>query len=153
MAADPPAPDDQTRSDPTSLLAMTDDELIAALARALGETRTADGLALPDPRQLVADARRLIAYWDAELYGACCTDEAAYAGLRGDLGDLARVADALLVDALTDALATASRLPRSVTRLIAAFVVKHGFDTGHGLACSTWAGFIGSDAAGRTLIP
>ena len=68
------------------------------------------------------------------------TNDPAYEDLRGEIGDIARVADALLVDALTGALATASNLPRSVARLIAAFLaVKHGFEVGRGLACDVWA--------------
>ena len=121
------------------LVWLDDDELVARLAQVLADQALAAGAALPDPRTLVDDARRLLARWDAELYGACCTDDPAYGDLRAELGDVARVADALLVDALTGALATASKLPRTVTRLIAAFVVKHGFEAGRGLACDVWA--------------
>ena len=100
---------------------------------------------IPDPGTLLDDARRLLAHWDAELYGACCTDDPAYDDLRDEIGDIARVADALLVDALTGALADASKLPRSVTRLIAAFAVKHGFEAGRGLACDVWARVVAPD--------
>ncbi len=126
------------RSD-AQLVALDDDALVDRLAAALAAEARAAGTSLPDPGTLLADARRLLAQWDAELYGACCTDDAAYDDLRDEVGDIARVADALLVDALTGALATASRLPRSVTRLIAAFAVKHGFEAGRGLACDVWA--------------
>lgn len=121
------------------LVGLDDDELVTRLAQVLTDQALAAGAAVPDPRTLVDDARRLLARWDAELYGACCTDDPAYRDLRTQLGDLARVANALLVDALTDALATASKLPRTVTRLIAAFAVKHGFEAGRGLACGVWA--------------
>lgn len=120
------------------LLALDDETLVAQLASALDADARAAGAAILDPGRLLDEARRLIAHWDAEMYGACCTDDPAYGDLRGELGDLARVADALLVDALTGALATASGLPRSVTRLIAAFAVKHGFQAGRGLACDVW---------------
>ncbi|HXX60448.1 MAG TPA: hypothetical protein VEI48_04045 [Candidatus Sulfotelmatobacter sp.] len=123
----------------TALVALDDEALVAQLAAILAAETQAAGGGIPDPGRLLDDARRLLAHWDAELYGACCTDDAAYADLRGEVGDIARVADALLVDALTGALATASRLPRSVTRLIAAFAVKHGFEAGRGLACDAWA--------------
>ncbi len=126
------------RSD-AALVAMDDDALVSQLAAALAAQARAAGASIPDPRTLLDDARRLLAHWDAELYGACCTDDPAYDDLRAEIGDLARVADALLVDALTGALATASNLPRSVTRLIAAFAVKHGFEVGRGLACDVWA--------------
>jgi hypothetical protein len=121
------------------LVGLDDDELVTRLAQVLTDQALAAGAAVPDPRTLVDDARRLLARWDAELYGACCTDDPAYRDLRTELGDLARVANALLVDALTDALATASKLPRTVTRLIAAFAVKYGFEAGRGLACDVWA--------------
>jgi hypothetical protein len=121
------------------LVGLDDDELVTRLAQVLADQALAAGAALPDPRTLVDDARRLLARWDAELYGACCTDDPAYRDLRTELGDVARVADALLVDALSDAIATASKLPRTVTRLIAAFVVKHGFEAGRGLACDVWS--------------
>lgn len=133
------------RSDPghdlldADLVELDDDELVTRLAQALADQALAAGAALPDPRTLVDDARRLLARWDAELYGACCTDDPTYRDLRTDLGDLAKVADALLVEALTGALATASKLPRAVTRLIAAFVVKHAFEAGRGLACDVWS--------------
>ena len=123
----------------TALVALDDEALLAQLASALAAEARAGGDAIPDPGRLLDDARRLLARWDAELYGACCTDDEAYDDLRSEIGDIARVADALLVDALTSALATASRLPRSVTRLIAAFAVKHGFEAGRGLACDAWA--------------
>lgn len=121
------------------LVGLDDDELVTRLAQVLADQALAAGAALPDPRTLVDDARRLLARWDAELYGACCTDDPTYRDLRTELGDVARVANALLVDALADALATASKLPRTVTRLIAAFAVKHGFQAGRGLACDVWA--------------
>ena len=121
------------------LLALDDDALVGQLALALAAQGRAAGTSIPDPGRLLDDARRLLARWDAELYGACCTDDPTYDDLRGEIGDIARIADALLVDALTGALATASNLPRSVTRLIAAFAVKHGFEAGRGLACAAWA--------------
>ncbi len=121
------------------LVDLDDDALVDQLAAALAAQARAAGASIPDPGTLIDDARRLLARWDAELYGACCTDDPAYDDLRGEIGDVARVADALLVDALTGALATASNLPRSVTRLIAAFAVKHGFESGRGLACDVWA--------------
>jgi hypothetical protein len=126
------------RSD-ADLLTLDDDALVAELAAALAAEARAAGASIPDPGTLLDDARRLIARWDTELFGACCTDDPAYEDLRGEIGDIARVADALLVDALTGALATASNLPRSVARLIAAFAVKHGFEVGRGLACDVWA--------------
>ena len=126
------------RSD-AELVALDDDALIGRLAAALATKARASGATVPEPATLFDDARRLLARWDAELYGACCTDDSAYDDLRGEIGDIARVADALLVEALTGALATASKLPRSVTRLIAAFAVKHGFEAGRGLACDVWA--------------
>lgn len=126
------------RSD-AALVALDDDALVARLAAALAAEARAAGTSIPDPGTLLDDARRLLAHWDAELYGACCTNDPAYDDLRGEIGDIARVADALLVDALTGALATASHLPRSVTRLIAAFAVKHGFEVGRGVACDVWA--------------
>ena len=126
------------RSD-AELVALDDDALVDRLAAALAAEARAAGTSLPDPGTLLDDARRLLAHWDAELYGACCTDDPAYDDLRDEIGDIARVADTLLVDALTGALATASKLPRSVTRLIAAFAVKHGFEAGRGLSCDVWA--------------
>lgn len=132
-----PAPQASMPDD--ELVALDDDALVDQLAAALVAQARAAGATIPDPGTLLDDARRLLAYWDAELYGACCTGDPAYDHLRGEIGDVARVADALLVDALTDALATASKLPRSVTRLIAAFAVKHGFEAGRGLACAAWA--------------
>lgn len=121
------------------LVALDDDVLVGQLAAALAAQARATGAAIPDLGTLLHDARQLLARWDAELYGACCTDEPAFRDLRAEIGDVARIADALLVDALTDALASASKLPRSVTRLIAAFAVKHGFEAGRGLACAAWA--------------
>lgn len=132
-----PAPHASTPDD--ELVTLDDDALVGQLAAALAAQARAAGATIPDPGTLLDDARRLLAYWDAELYGACCTDDPAFRDLRADIGDLARVADALLVEALTDALATASKLPRSVTRLIAAFAVKHGFEAGRSLACAAWA--------------
>ncbi|HXR26289.1 MAG TPA: hypothetical protein VN771_00365 [Candidatus Baltobacteraceae bacterium] len=125
------------------LLALDDDALVGRLAEVLAAQARAAGAAMPDPGTLLDDARRLLARWNAELYGACCTDDPAYDDLRGEIGDVARIADALLVDALTDALASASKLPRSVTRLIAAFAVKHGFEASRGLACAAWSRVVG----------
>jgi len=125
------------------LVALDDDALVGRLAEVLAAQARAAGAATPDPGTLLDDARRLLARWNAELYGACCTDDPAYDDLRGEIGDVARIADALLVDALTDALASASKLPRSVTRLIAAFAVKHGFEASRGLACAAWSRVVG----------
>ena len=137
-----PSEPPRTPSD-AELLALDDEALATMVAGALvDEARNADA-ALPDPRTLLDDARRLLAHWDAELYGACCTDEPAYDDLRAELGDIARVAAAMLVDALTTAIADASGLSRTVTRLIAAFAVKHGFEAGRGLACAAWGRVVG----------
>jgi len=120
------------------LLALDDEALATLVAGALADEARRAGAALPDPRTVLDDARRLLAHWDAQLYGACCTDDPAWDDLRADIGDIAKVADVLLVDALTTAIADASGLSRTVTRLIAAFVVKHGFQAGRGLACGAW---------------
>ena len=125
----------------------SDAALAAEVAEALEAARAAAGLGLPDPARLLEDAWRLLAHWDAECYGACCTDDPAYRDLRRDLADIAHVGDVLLVDTLTATIATASGLPRSVTRPIATFVVKHGFETGRGLACPAWGRFVGAGSA------
>ena len=140
-------------SDPLALATLDDDHLVAALARALGEAQASGRATFPDPAEVVAAARRLLAHWDAELYGACCTTAPAYAELRSELGDVAHVAGTLLADTLTDALTSATRLPRSVTRLMAAFVIKHGFEAGRGLACPVWERFVGDPIGDAPVSP